>query len=310
MRDAILLAQSMLSTTDEKLAVDGVWGTATERAWNASSDSIKSVVRSSVREHEGLSIDEIRVRSKSKSGPSLRKSATKPAGTPVNQIPSRHATGVAAFSRTSSVKPAMAGDSATGWEGKQRQSSLTLPQNQSFISFANAHAMAEDVERKCGLPAGSLVFMIGHEAPRSKDGKGYVPNAKGGHRMSYCGLYQFDGKGNAWESALTESRRAGIKLGPFSGWRDPYQNTLAAGLYARYNKRVLEDGSSLRQEKYGTRGVPGIAATKELIYAAHQQGVVGVMRWFHTPMKVAGAQSKASVAGPLRIAYQQVRVLA
>jgi hypothetical protein len=135
------------------------------------------------------------------------------------------------------------------------------------------------VEGVAGVKSSVMQKFVDLEAARFvKDGvRYYVPQAK--NAGGYRGLFQFDGRGNAWQSAS--------KIGDLpsfeSSWADPYFNALAAAYYTIFNTRILR-----------ARGYAG-EITGSIAYLAHNQGAGGAFAIMTGKRKVEGQQSSAAM---------------
>lgn len=67
MRDAIKLAQAMLSAAGAEVTVDGIWGVKSETAWQSVSDDVREVINESVLRNESVSMTQVRYANRNRS---------------------------------------------------------------------------------------------------------------------------------------------------------------------------------------------------------------------------------------------------
>lgn len=110
------------------------------------------------------------------------------------------------------------------------------------------------------------------------------------NKSGYSGLFQFDSRGNAWAGAA----KSVTGLASFSdGWRDAYQNTLAAAGYILTNTRAVRMGifSSQEGRTFQYKG----PITANIAYLMHNQGALGMMLIIQGRKAMAGVQSDKAV---------------
>lgn len=159
--------------------------------------------------------------------------------------------------------------------------SVIRPKKSSkYVSPSDMLSVITQVSAKSGVPGVVLQRFLDLEAARViVDGQlFYVVDAK--NSAGYVGLFQFDGRGNAWRAAA----RMGDLPDFSSNWADPYYNTLAAAYYLKANTVAIRT--------YGYKG----AISGAIAYLMHNQGARGAYLILSGKRKIEGAQSAAATA--------------
>lgn len=288
-RDAVKLAQALMNSFGASVRDDGIWGQVTQKAWLSLSERDRSYISERVKAVEGFTISPNGMtvaasRKAAKSGSLQRVTSTE------SRTVRNNRSGSPVRSSSSTTQPAFAGATGTGWEGRKRAE----PDASNFISKMDALALAEKWNAVFGLPTGTMAFMLDLEAQKVPGG--YDPSYKGGYRRAYWGLYQFDNRGAAWQTARNFARKRGVTVPAFAqGWFVPDHNTAMGAAYAAYHAGRLRDA--------------GMPVTPETLYACHQQGFGGFRAMVKSGATYAGPQSSVSVVA-LRKAVAQSKQVA
>ena len=287
-RDAVKLAQTLMNSFGAAVLDDGVWGQVTQRSWLKLSEAERLYISERVLALEGQTIPlkglTVATTRKARSGGALSAVAASEQRA-IEVRKDVHAARDAAQLST----PALAGGTSSGWEGKQH-GKTKMP---NFISKDAALSLAEKWNSAFDLPPGSMAFALDLEAQKVPGG--YDPAYKGGYNRAYWGLYQFDNRGAAWQTARNFARSKGVSAPAFSeGWFIAEHNTAMAAAYAGFHAGRLR--------------AAGLPVTPETLYACHQQGFGGFSAMVKSGATYAGPQSSVSVAALRRAVSQSKQV--
>lgn len=158
-----------------------------------------------------------------------------------------------------------------------------------WISAADMVPIIARVSIETGVSVEVIQKFLDLEAQTDTRGGLREYNRLAVNAQGFSGLFQFDGRGDAWRV----SARHVTGLGPFhSSWRDAYQNTLAAAGYLLANTKTVRNGLTVNGFRYQFSG----PITGNVAYLMHNQGALGMMQIVAGKKQPLGRQSPKAVA--------------